>query len=60
MRSAAPSRSPSRPIDTLAPAITALQIAGTVRAGAQITITPTVTGTDVQRIDYLIGNTASR
>ncbi len=47
-------------VDTIAPIITSLQIAGTARAGAQITITPAITGTDVQRVDYLIGTTGAQ
>ena len=36
-----------------------MQVTGTVRAGAQITITPAITGSDVLRVDYLIGSAAA-
>ncbi len=42
-------------IDTIAPVITALQITGTPRAGSQITIAPSITGTDVQRVEFIVG-----
>lgn len=45
-------------IDTLAPQISALQIAGTARAGSTLTITPVfdaASAADVRRVDYIVG-----
>ena len=44
-------------IDTLAPAVTALQVVGTARAGAIVTIHPTIPDLDVQRVEYSLGST---
>ena len=43
-------------LDTIAPTITALQIGGTARAGAQISVTPNVTGSDIHHVEYMIGS----
>jgi hypothetical protein len=45
-------------IDTIAPTITGVQVVGVLRAGSQVTLTPTVTGTDVQRVEFVIGAAA--
>jgi hypothetical protein len=47
-------------IDTIAPVITALQVTGVLRAGAQVTLTPAITGTDVQRVEFLVGAAATQ
>jgi hypothetical protein len=39
-------------VDTLAPVVTALQIAGSPRAGSPITLQPVVTGDDVARVEF--------
>jgi hypothetical protein len=39
-------------VDTLAPIITALQIAGTARAGATISVQPVVNGADTARVEF--------
>lgn len=44
-------------VDTIAPLLQALQLAGTPRAGAQVTLTPTLTGSDVARVEYLVAGT---
>ena len=46
-------------MDTLAPVIAALQLAGNPRAGATVTVTPQITAADVQRVEYTIDGTAS-
>ena len=43
-------------LDTLAPEITALNVVGTPRPLATLTVTPAVAGGDVQRVEYLAGN----
>ncbi len=42
-------------VDTIAPLITALAVQGTARAGATITIVPTIDTSDVERVEYQAG-----
>ncbi len=44
-------------IDTIAPAITALQITGTPRTGGTIIVQPTIAAADTQRVEYSLGVT---
>ena len=39
----------------LAPLVNALAVQGVTRAGALITLTPTITGADVTRVEYTFG-----
>ena len=41
-------------VDTMAPVIAALQLAGTPRVGLPVTITPQIAASDVQRVEFTI------
>jgi hypothetical protein len=45
-------------VDTIAPLITALGVQGIARGGSTLTFTPTLTGEDIARIEYLAGDLA--
>ncbi len=46
-------------VDTIAPLITALNVQGVARNGATITLTPVITGDDVERVEYVAGDVSS-
>lgn len=46
-------------VDTLSPLITALGVQGVARTGATLVLTPTITGDDVARVEYLAGDVSS-
>jgi hypothetical protein len=48
-----------RTVDTIAPLITALNVQGSARAGASVTIVPVLTGDDVARLEYQAGETST-
>ncbi len=48
-----------RTVDTIAPLVTALAIQGATRAGALITLVPTIAGADVARVEYVFGSVSS-
>jgi hypothetical protein len=43
-------------IDTIAPAISALQVSGVARPGAHITITPVIAAADLHHVEFFVGS----